>query len=285
MVDAARSQAHLGNLETPAFAKQDVLFRYAHVVELDVHVAVRRIVVTEYMHWPEDVYAGRVDGHQYLRLPAVRRRVGTGFHHGDHDLAAWVAGAGNVEFFAVDDPFAVLEHGSGADVLRVRGGQVRFRHRVGRANLAVQQGFQPLFLLRLCADPLQHFHVAGVRGAAVQGFRGQRAFAEYRRNVGVVKILKALAGVRIGQEEVPESGLLRLVLGAVQQLQLPGRPTPAVLTAFAETVELFGDRIDVFNDVFLDRIEQRPRLVGHDQVIQIGVQAVFFGHCFPRNGE
>ena len=49
---------------------------HPHVVELDVHVAVRGVVVAEHVHRPEDLDAGGVDGHQDLRLLQVGRASG-----------------------------------------------------------------------------------------------------------------------------------------------------------------------------------------------------------------
>ena len=47
VVDAARAEAALRDLEAAPFAEQEVLRRHAHVVERHVAVAVRRIVVAE----------------------------------------------------------------------------------------------------------------------------------------------------------------------------------------------------------------------------------------------
>ena len=43
-------EAHLADLEAAAFAQQHVLLGHAHVVEDDVHVAVRRVVFAEHVH-------------------------------------------------------------------------------------------------------------------------------------------------------------------------------------------------------------------------------------------
>ena len=66
---------------------------HAAVVELEMHVAVRRVVVAEQRHRLDDLDARRVLRHQDLRLLAVRRRIRVGLHHRDHDLAAGVASA------------------------------------------------------------------------------------------------------------------------------------------------------------------------------------------------
>ena len=81
VVDAARAEADLGDLEAAALAEQHVLLRHAHVGEAQVHVAVRRVVVAEHVHRAEDLDAGRVHRHEDLRLALVRRAVGAGLHH------------------------------------------------------------------------------------------------------------------------------------------------------------------------------------------------------------
>ena len=48
VVDAARPEPALRDLEAAAFAEQDVGRRHAHVLERDLHVAVRRVVVAEH---------------------------------------------------------------------------------------------------------------------------------------------------------------------------------------------------------------------------------------------
>ena len=66
--------------------------------------------------------------------------VGAGAHHRDQDLAARAAGARDVVLLAVDDPLVAVQHRAlVAMLLRVRRGVVHLGHRIGRADLAVQQ--------------------------------------------------------------------------------------------------------------------------------------------------
>ena len=90
-MDAAGAQAELGDLESPALAQQHVRCRHPGVLEGDVHVAVWGVVVAEDLHRMVDGDTGGVDGHEDLRLAAVRRTIGAGLQHRDHDLAARVA--------------------------------------------------------------------------------------------------------------------------------------------------------------------------------------------------
>src|SRR5207344_3319022 len=68
MMDTARPEPDLRNLEPAAFAEQDVVLRHANIVEAQMHVAARRVVVPEYVHRSKDLDAGRVLWHENLRL-------------------------------------------------------------------------------------------------------------------------------------------------------------------------------------------------------------------------
>ena len=136
VMDAARAEAHLGDLEPAALTEQHVLVRHAHVVEPDVHVPVRRVVLAEHVHRPEDLDTGRVGRHEDLRLALVRRRIRVGLHHRDHDLAARVARARDVVLLAGDHPLVTVTHRLAGHVLRVRRRHVGLGHRVRRPDLA-----------------------------------------------------------------------------------------------------------------------------------------------------
>ena len=73
VVDAARAQAALRDLEAAAFAEQQVLDRHAHVLEQHLGVAVRRVVVAEHRQHAHDLDAGRVERNEDLRLLLVPR--------------------------------------------------------------------------------------------------------------------------------------------------------------------------------------------------------------------
>src|SRR5258708_14441814 len=49
VMDAARPEAPLSDLEAAPFAEQDVRYRYAHILEQHFAVAVRRVVIAEHM--------------------------------------------------------------------------------------------------------------------------------------------------------------------------------------------------------------------------------------------
>ena len=119
MVDAAWPQTQLGNFEAAPFAEQNVFLRHTHVLKTDVHVAMRRVRITEDVHRAEDRNTWMRQRHEDLALLLVRLCVRAGLHHTDHDLAARVASAGNIEFLAIDDPFITFQNGAHGHVLGV----------------------------------------------------------------------------------------------------------------------------------------------------------------------
>ena len=146
-MDAARTQPTLRHLEAAPHPEDQVLLGHAHVIELDVHVAVRGIVVAVHLHAAQDLDALGAGGHQDLRVTLVLLRLGVGADHDDVDLAARVAGAGGEPLLAVQHPLVAVELGVERDVGGIRGGDARLGHDEGRADLALQQRLQPLLLV------------------------------------------------------------------------------------------------------------------------------------------
>ena len=216
----------------------------------------RRVIVTEDMHRAEDLDAGRVNGNEDLALLAEGFGIGRGLDHDDHDLAARIARAGDVVFLAVHHPFAVFQLGGHGDVLGIRRGDIGFRHRKGGADFAGQQGFEPLLLLLGRSHAFQHFHVAGVRRGTVQRFGGEGVLAQFGGDIGVIEVRQPFAGFGIGQKEVPQPRLARLLLGAVQQFKLTRVVGPAVLVLLLQPVEFLCDRVHVFADMLDHRVQQ-----------------------------
>ena len=60
VMDAARPEAALRDLEAAAFAEQHVLDRHLHILEQDLAVAVRRVVIAEHRQHALDLHAGRI---------------------------------------------------------------------------------------------------------------------------------------------------------------------------------------------------------------------------------
>ena len=147
MVDAARPEPALRDLEAAPFAEQQVRRRHAHVLQHDLHMAVRRVVIAVDGERAQDVEAGRVERHQDHRLLAVLVGALVGLAHQDRDLAARIAGARRPPFAAVDHIIIAVAGDVAFDVGRVGRGDRGLGHQEGRADLAVHQRPQPLLLL------------------------------------------------------------------------------------------------------------------------------------------
>ncbi|MCY1425178.1 hypothetical protein D9M71_409610 [compost metagenome] len=203
VVDAARAEAALGDLEATALAQQHVLVGHAHVLEQHFSVAMGGVVVTEYRQRAEDLHAGSVSGHQDHRVLLVARCVRVGQAHEDHHLAARVAGTGGPPFAAVDDPLVTLAHGAGFHVGGIGRRHARLGHGEGRTDLATQQRFQPPALLFFVAVAHQHFHVAGIRRGAVERLRSQQGTPHDLGQRCVFHVGQAGAVFGFRQEQVP----------------------------------------------------------------------------------
>ena len=129
--------------------------------------------------------------------------------------AARVASAGGPPFPAVDHVVVAVPHDRRLDIGRVGGGDGRFGHAEGAADLALQQRREPLRLLLLRPVELQRFHVAGVGGGAVEHFGRPLHPAHDLRQRGVFQVAQPGAAFAVGQEQVPQPlRLARLLLQA-----------------------------------------------------------------------
>src|SRR3546814_13554914 len=89
------------------------------VFRSQVERTLRRMVGTEHAHRTEHLHAGRVHRHEDLRMLRLTCSFGIGFDHADQYPAAWVAGAADEIFLAVDDPFIAFEVRARFEVARV----------------------------------------------------------------------------------------------------------------------------------------------------------------------
>ena len=148
VMDAARPEAALRDLEAAAFAEDHVLDRHLHVLELDFAVTVRRVVIAEHRQHAHD---RRRRAHRARRGSATaalwRSPSRIGLAHDDHDLAARIADARRPPFAAVDDVVVALALDAGGDVRRVRRRDRRLGHQERGADFAGEQRLQPLVLL------------------------------------------------------------------------------------------------------------------------------------------
>ena len=256
MVDAARAEAALGDLETAALAEQQILRRYAHVAQHHFHMPVRRVVVAEYAERAQHFDAGRIGRYQHHGLLLVHRGRGIGLAHDDVEPAARIAGAGGVPLAAVDDVAVAVATDRTLDVGRIRRGHRRFGHQESRSDRAGEQWFEPAVLLRLAAVALQRFHVAGVRRRTVEylGSPGHATHDLTQRRV--FEVGQALGrALRTRQEQIPQAGLARQRLQLLDRLQRLPRVAGGAMALHFLVVRAF-----VGNDVLGEEgFELRPK--------------------------
>src|SRR3546814_10213628 len=108
----------------------------------------------------------------------------------------------------------------------------------------------------------------GVGRRAVQRLRSERVLAELDRYVRVVEVGEA-TDLGVGQEEVPEAGLLGLGLGAVEHLELTRREGPRVGPSLTEAEVLLLHRSDDLFEEADHSLVQRLSPLAHAQVEQL----------------
>ncbi len=244
MVDAPGSQAALRNFEAASLAQQEILHGYAHVDEVDLRVAMGRVIVAEHVELAQPHHAGRGYGHQDHRLLAVQRRARIGLAHENQDFAARITRAGGPPLAAVDHVVIAVAHDGRLDIRGIARRDVGLGHGEGRADSPVEQGLEPALLLLGGGVAGQHFHVARVGGRAIEGLgcemRASHDLAQ--RRVLEVGETGAVLGVR--QEEIPQ--ILRPCLALQVLHHLGGPPGIAVVTVFLHFfVEAPLRRVDV----------------------------------------
>ena len=148
--------------------------------------------------------------------------------HRHHDRETRAHGARREPLVAVDHVVVAVAVGARAQAGGIRARDLGLGHREARADLARQQRLEPALLLLGRPELREDLHVAGVRGGAVEGARGQRAAAHDLAERGVLEVGEPGAVLRVGQEEVPEAERLRLALELFQHLRLVVRVARAL---------------------------------------------------------
>ena len=166
VVNPAGAEPGLGRGEAAALLADDVGDRHADAGEGDLGVAVL-VVLAEHGVVADHGDARGVAGDEHHRLLPVRRSRGVGLAHEDEECAARIHGAAGPPLAAVDDVLVAVPFDPGGDVGGVAAGDVGFGHGEGGPDLPGEQGVEPLPLLRLGAEQVQQFHVAGVGGLAI----------------------------------------------------------------------------------------------------------------------
>jgi hypothetical protein len=228
---------------------------------------VRGIVVAVHLHAAQHLDALGAGRHQDLRVALVLvGGVGIGADHDDVDLATRVTGAGCEPLLPVQDPLVPLEPGPHGEVGGVRGGDARLRHDIGRADLALQERFEPFLLVLRRSVAFQHLHVAGVRRHAVEGLGCEPRPAHLLGQIGVFDRAQPIALVGGGQPEVPQAPLAGLGFQPLDDLGLAFRVCPAVALLADLALELGLQRDDLVAHHGAHLLDQRFDLVRHAEV-------------------
>ena len=230
-MDATGSETTLGDFEAPAFAKDDIGRRNAHVLHFDFHMAVWGVVIAEHGQVTNDVHAGCVSRHQNLGLLRITAAFKGGLAHHDRDLAARITKAGRPPFTAVDDIFIAIADDRGLDIGRIGRCNGRFGHQEGGPDFTVHQRTEILFFLFQRAVAVEHFHIAGVGRRAVEHFGGKADAAHFFGAQRIFQIGEArtfefkgvinMRQVRVGRrhEQVPDPRFLGFLLLFLNHLQ------------------------------------------------------------------
>ena len=130
VVDPSRPQSPLNDLKSlPLTQHHRVRILDPHILEADMPMPVRRIIIPVNMQHPMHGNPLRIRRHKHnrlllIRIALLRRRL----PHHDVDLASVVPGAGGPPFRPVQDPLVAFLAHRQLDVRRVGGGDVRLRH-------------------------------------------------------------------------------------------------------------------------------------------------------------
>ena len=175
----------------------------------------------------------------------------------------------------VDDVVVAVADDRAFDVGRIGGRHRRLGHQERRADAAFQQRREPLRLLLRVAVAREHFHVAGVRGTAIEDRRGPVDASHQFRERRVFEVGQARAPglVFVGQEQVPEPGFARPGLESFDH----GRDDPALRRILHELLVFGLGREDVRLHEVVDTMHQFARAGAvfeiHDGCSGVGLAA------------
>jgi hypothetical protein len=164
----------------------------------------------------------------------------------------------------VDDPLVAVEDGAALQQGRVGARGRRLGHREAGADAALEGGLEPALLLFGAAVLGEDLHVAGVRGGAVEGHRGDhRAAAHLLAEEPVLPVLQPRAEALVGHEHVPEA----VRLGLLADRHQVGRVGDAGADLGVERLhQLALGRVHLGVDEVEDALAQRGDLRGRFKV-------------------
>ena len=139
MVNATRAKASLRNLKTPAFAQDQGVGRNVNVGKANVHVAVRRVIMTINLHGAQHLNPRRFcvdDKHAVL---GVAWRVGISACHHDVNSASRITGPTCPPFLTIQCVAAIVVlFCPQRNIGGITTGDRWFGHQIGATNFTVQ---------------------------------------------------------------------------------------------------------------------------------------------------
>ena len=262
MMDAPRPQPPLRDGKALPRPQDHVVARDADIAEFHLPMAIGRVVFAKGRQHPLDRDARRVQRHDDHGMPPVRAAVGRADAHEDADARLRVPHTRRPPLGAVQHQRVPVLGDRRGDVLRVRTGHRGFGHEEHRPDLALEQRGQPARLLFGGAEHVQHFHVAGVGGVAVEQF-GRPGIAPHDLGQGgVFQHRQARAVLGIGQEQVPQPR------GARTRLEFghDGRDLPAAEIAARIQAPVLGP----IGGIVGDYMRVKERLNARDHLLRAG---------------
>mmetsp|Transcript_11067 Transcript_11067/g.35074 ORF Transcript_11067/g.35074 Transcript_11067/m.35074 type:complete len:259 (-) Transcript_11067:11-787(-) len=199
---------------------------------------------------PQDLHTGRVARHEDHGLLLVQRAGEAGLAKQHEDLALRPNGARNPPLVPVDHVLVPIGFDPGRDVRRVGGRNARLGHSKGRANLAVQQGLQPLLLLLGRAEPLQDLHVPSVGGRTIHR---QVCNAIHAQDLSNRRVLQDRHLGNLWKEKVHDSPGLRLRLELLEHRRLGTECV--VLNGLHQLSTLLSVNVRLRDDHFRDKVD------------------------------
>src|SRR3990170_1008007 len=252
-MDTPRPQPGLRDGEPFALSAQEITRGHPDLVERHLAFAGTADGAV-HRHRPHDRDTRAIPRHEEQADAPVPGRVRVRDRHDDEDRG--VHGPGREPFPACDHIRGAIPDGGRLHLRRIRAGRHRLSHGEAAPDPAVEQGLQPLLLLSLGPELGQDFHVSRVGCRAVEHLRRPQDAPHHLGEWGVFEVGQPRSIRGVGQEKVPEAGLLRLGLQLLQDLRavvpiarrldlLPVRPLVRVDEPLHEVRQLLAERADL----------------------------------------
>jgi hypothetical protein len=200
--DPAGPQSLLGNHESRAPLAEEVLPRYADVVE--AHLAVVTQGGPHRRHHADDLVAGGIGGNDDGGELGVSRGVGLGV--AEHGGEGGDVGSAGEPLVAVDHPLVALESGRGLHQRRVGARHLGLGEAHGGIDVTRHQRLEPALLLLLAPEQVQHDRV--LHGERADGHLAVMGAPDHLVHVDEVHERESAPSDLLRVAECPETLLL-----------------------------------------------------------------------------